>query len=505
MSTAQRVIKNTGWLYAKMGVTMFISLYTTRLILNSLGAADFGIYNVVGGAIAMLGFINAAMASTTQRFLNYNEGAGDLERQKRIFNVSIVLHVSIAIIIGILLIVAGWIFFHGILNIPSERLFAAKVVYGCMIVSTLFTVISVPYDACLNAHENMRYYAVVGILESVLKLAVAFICVYTLCDKLIVYGILMAVIPLITLSIMYVYCHRHYQECVLALTKYYSRSIILDMSRFAGWSFLTTITSMLTQYGLGIVLNSFYGVVLNAAHGIANQVSGMLMAFSSNAQKAFNPVLVKSEGAGDRERLKYVTFFGCRISFYIFGIFSLPMIFLAPEILKIWLKDVPMWAVAFTQLQLLRTLLEQITLSMTMAILAEGNIKQYAIVRSVWYMLPLMIVPVLFYCNWSPLWMYFVWIFCWCIAGGWITIRCCKTNLGFQPSEYLLQVFIPCFIVTLISCCPYIINFCVSESTPTRLLITLLSEALFVVLGFMYIVDKDERVKIVSFVFNLRR
>ena len=505
MSTAQRVIKNTGWLYAKMGITMFISLYTTRLILNSLGAADFGIYNVVGGAIAMLGFINAAMASTTQRFLNYNEGAGDSERQKRIFNVSIVLHISIAIVIGILLAAAGLIFFNGVLNIPSERLFAAKTVYRCMIVSTLLTVISVPYDACLNAHENMRYYAVVGILESVLKLAVAFVCVYTLKDKLIVYGILMAVIPLITLSIMSVYCHRHYQECELAPVKYYSRSIMLEMSGFAGWSFLTTVTSMLTQYGLGVVLNSFYGVVMNAAHGIANQVSGMLMAFSSNAQKAFNPVLVKSEGAGDRERLKYVSFFGCRISFYIFGIFSLPMIFLAPEILKIWLKDVPVWAVAFTRLQLLRTLLEQITLSMTMAVLAEGHIKHYAIVRSVWYILPLLIVPVLFHYNCSPLWMYFVWIFCWCIAGGWVIIKCCKTNLGFQPSEYLKKVLSPCFIVTLISCCPYIISFCVNGSTPTRLLVTLLSEFMFVALGFMYIVDKAERAKIISIVRNLRR
>lgn len=172
-STANRVIKNTGFLYAKMGITMFISLYTTRLILNSLGASDFGIFNIVGGAIAMLGFLNGAMASATQRFMSYSEGEGDKEKQKSIFNISLVLHFGISIVVGIALLVAGWFFFNGILNIPPDRAFAAQVVYGSLIVSTMFTVMTVPYDAVMNAHENMKYYALVGIIESLLKLSVA--------------------------------------------------------------------------------------------------------------------------------------------------------------------------------------------------------------------------------------------------------------------------------------------------------------------------------------------
>ena len=158
-STANRVVKNTGFLYAKMGITMFISLYTTRLILNSLGAADFGIFNIVGGAIAMLGFLNAAMAGATQRFMSYSEGEGNKKKQKSIFNISILLHFFIALAAGIALLIAGYFFFNGILNIPADRIFAAKVVYGSLIVSTMFTVMSVPYDAVLNAHENMKYYA----------------------------------------------------------------------------------------------------------------------------------------------------------------------------------------------------------------------------------------------------------------------------------------------------------------------------------------------------------
>ena len=177
-STANRVVKNTGFLYAKMGITMFISLYTTRLILNSLGAADFGIFNIVGGAIAMLGFLNAAMAGATQRFMSYSEGEGNKKKQKSIFNISILLHFFIALAAGIALLIAGYFFFNGILNIPADRIFAAKVVYGSLIVSTMFTVMSVPYDAVLNAHENMKYYAIIGIIESLLKLSVALIVVY---------------------------------------------------------------------------------------------------------------------------------------------------------------------------------------------------------------------------------------------------------------------------------------------------------------------------------------
>lgn len=218
-STANRVIKNTGYLYARMGITMFVSLYTTRLILNSLGASDFGIFNIVGGAISMLGFLNAAMASATQRFMSYSEGAGDKEKQKSIFNISLVIHFLTSLLVGVALVVAGFFFFGGILNIPADRVGAAEVVYASLIVSTMFTVMTVPYDAVMNAHENMRYYAIVGILESLLKLSVAFACVYTSADKLVVYGILMACIPLLTLTIMRVYCHKHYRECIISPPK----------------------------------------------------------------------------------------------------------------------------------------------------------------------------------------------------------------------------------------------------------------------------------------------
>ena len=258
MSTANRVIKNTGFLYAKMGITMFISLYTTRLILNSLGASDFGIFNIVGGAISMLGFLNAAIASATQRFMSYSEGEGNREKQKSIFNVSFILHLGISIIVGISLLIAGYFFFNGILNIPQNRILAAKVVYGSLIISTMFTVMTVPYDAAMNAHENMKYYAVIGVFEAILKLAVAFV--------------LMSCIPLITLTIIRFYCHRHYIECIIAPYKYWDKNLIKEMTSFAGWNFINSATSMVSTYGQNIILNIFFNTTINAAFSIANHV-----------------------------------------------------------------------------------------------------------------------------------------------------------------------------------------------------------------------------------------
>lgn len=233
MSTITRVMKNTGFLYVKMGVTVFISLYTTRLILSSLGASDFGIFNIIGGAIVMLGFLNSTMANATQRFMSYAEGKGDLLKKRQIFNVSFILHVGVAILTGLILLVAMYPFFNGVLNIPEERVLAAKIIYLSAMVSTLLTIVNVPYDAVMNAHENMLYYSLIGIFECILKLAVAYACVYTSNDKLIVYGVLMALIPLVTLTIMKFYCHHKYNECVFDIKKYWDNDLLKQITSFS--------------------------------------------------------------------------------------------------------------------------------------------------------------------------------------------------------------------------------------------------------------------------------
>ena len=406
MSTANRVIKNTGYLYAKMGVTMFISLYTTRLILNSLGATDFGIFNIVGGAIAMLGFLNAAMAGATQRFMSYTEGEGNKEKQKSIFNVSVVLHLLISLLVGVVLLIAGYFFFNGILNIPTDRVFAAQVVYGSLIVRTMFTVMTVPYDAVLNAHENMLYYSIVGIIESVLKLIVAFIVVYTLSDKLIVYGILMACIPLITMSIMRVYCHKHYEECIIQLRKYWHKGLMKEMSSFAGWNLLGSTSTILSGYGLGLVLNHFYGTIANAAQGIANQVSGQLGTFGSSIKKALNPVITKSAGAKDNTLMLRAAITGSKITFFIVTIFFIPVLVDADYILKLWLKTPPQYSNSFCILLLITNILQNLTLFIPQAIASVGKIKKYSLWSSIINFLPVLLTIIGFILGMSPEFLY---------------------------------------------------------------------------------------------------
>ena len=448
--TANRVIKNTGYLYAKMGITMFISLYTTRLILNSLGASDFGIFNIVGGAIAMLGFLNSAMASATQRFMSYSEGEGNKEKQKSIFNISLVLHFAIAFIVGFALLIAGYFFFNGVLNIPGSRVFAAQMVYGSLIVSTMFTVMTVPYDAVMNTHENMKYYALVGILESVLKLAVAFACVYTVYDKLIVYGILMACIPLITLTVMRVYCHKHYVECVVAPRRYWDKGLMKEMTSFAGWNFTTSISNIATQYGLSIVLNHFWGAVLNAAQGIGNQLCGQLQALSNNMLKAVNPVIAKSEGAHQRDKMLNVALSSCKISYLIMLFCSLPFLLEMPFVMQLWLKEVPAWATLFCSLQIIRTLLDLIIYPLNVAVNAQGQIKSISICKSVLNLLPVFLTYICFRFGFAPYWMYITWIGCWNLLGGAITLYYSIKLCSLSLNSFLTTVLYPCLLQTII-------------------------------------------------------
>ncbi len=493
-STANRVIKNTSFLYAKMSITMFISLYTTRLILNSLGASDFGIFNIVGGAIAMLGFLNAAMAGATQRFMSYSEGEGNKEKQKSIFNVSFVLHLGISFVVGIALLIAGYFFFNGILNIPEDRIYAAKVVYGSLIVSTMFTVMTVPYDASMNAHENMKYYAIVGILESLLKLGVALACVYTAFDKLIVYGYLMACIPLITLTIMRVYCHKNYEECVISPKRYWDKGLMKEMTGFAGWNFLGSASSLIGNYGNGLVLNHFWGTLLNAAQGVANQLNGILMVFSNNMLKALNPVITKTEGAGNREKMLEATTTGSKFSFYMLAIFAIPAIAEMPYLLNFWLKNVPQWAVVFAQLQLVRTLIEQTTATLGTSLSAEGRIKRINQITSIINLLPVILIYILFSYECSPIYMYVVNISIFGILLSACKVYFMKSHCGMDYRYYWRNILAP-ILLTLIPpfICSYLIVNFMERCFPRLILTSIVSIVSYIFTIFCWGITKQER------------
>lgn len=493
MNTANRVIKNTGFLYAKMGITVFISLYTTRLILNSLGASDFGVFNVVGGAIAMLGFLNAAMASATQRFMSYSEGEGNKEKQKKIFNISIVLHFGIALVVGLVLLMAGAFFFHGILNIAHDRIFAAKVVYGSLIVSTMFTVMTVPYDAVLNAHENMLYYAIVGIIESLLKLAVAFAVIYTSLDKLILYGVLMVCIPFITMTIMRVYCHKRYEECTFAPKRYWERSLAKEMTSFAGWNLLGASSSMISNYGRSIVANNFFGTVVNAALGIVAQLNGQLLAFSNNMMKAITPIIVKAEGSGERKNMLEISFTACRLSFLIYAAFAIPLFTDSSFILKLWLKNVPQYTEIFFKIFIFQVLIEQISLPLGTILSAIGKIKGYNIWNTIIMSSSLVIMFFLFKIGFRP---YTLMVVSLCSAALLMLIKIVYSKLCSNMSilSYLMEIIVPCFIATFIDLIAlHFIEINFHESPMRLVLIWAISTLLLGVLSYLFVLSEKEK------------
>ena len=475
-------------------VTMFISLYTTRLILNSLGASDFGIFNIVGGAISMLGFLNAAMASATQRFMSYSEGEGDKEKQKSIFNVSISLHLGIALLVGIILLITGYFFFNGILNIPGNRIFAAQTIYCSLIISTMFTIMTVPYDAVMNAHENMKYYAMIGVLESCLKLFVALACVYTTFDRLIVYGSLMACIPLITLTIMRLYCHKHYEECTISPRKYWQKGLMREMTSFAGWSFASNATNMIGNYGLGIVLNMFFKTTINAAQGIAGQITGQLIVFTNNMLKALNPVIYKSAGSQNYKLSQDLALTGCKFSFLITAFFTLPFIIETPYILKIWLKNTPDYAVIFTRLQIARTMIEQLTTPITVSVSATGKIRQLSIAKTLINLLPLPLIYLAFSYGAPPYTMYLISILIWSFIGGYINLYFGKKQCSISIKRHLYEVVFPCistaFIIIIIG---HIFLSLQREGLQRVITTVLVTSSLFIILLITICLSKQEK------------
>lgn len=494
MQAVKRVAKNTGILYIQMGITVLMSLYTTRLVLAALGVDDFGIYNVVAGAIAMLGFLNVAMTAASQRFMSYSQGEGNLFKQKSIFNISLLLHICIAFIIVIILEIVGYFLFEGILKINPDRIETAKLVYHFMVGSTFFTIISVPYDAVINAHENMLLVAVLRIIETVLKLTIAIVITYNNeFDSLAIYGGLMAFIYVVLYCIRLAYCHNKYKEVVVNIKKYFDKPLFNEMTSFAGYSFLGSSTSIVAFYGQGLVLNMFFGTVVNAAQGIAGQVSGQLGAFSVTMLKALNPIISKSEGAGDRDFMLKASLVGSKLSFFLLIIFYVPVLLEMPYIFNLWLEEVPDYAIIFCRLLLIRNLIEQLFLTLYSSISAVGEIKKFQVYISALTLLPLLITYILFLFGFVPYTLYIVFIIYSMFYSGIVLFfakKYCNLSITYFMSNIVARCVIIFMVVISISAIPI---YFLPSSFYRLLLVSVLSSSLFFVAVWFIGLEAKER------------
>lgn len=371
---------------------MLVSLYTSRVILNTLGVEDYGIYNIVGGVVSMFAFFNSAMSSATQRFLSFEIGKGDFVQLRKTFNATQIIHIGITLLILILAETVGLWFVKTYLVIPPERLEAAIWVYHFSVLSFMVSVIQVPYNATIIAHERMNVYAYVSIIEVLLKLLIVFMLTWITYDKLKLYGILHFAVMFLIAAIYRVYTRRNFEETKFEFVK--DQNLYKTLISYSGWNLFGNIAAVAKGQGVNILLNIFYGPVVNAARGIAMQVQAAVNSFVSNFQMAVNPQIIKSYAADDREYMYSLVIRGSKFSFYLLFFLSLPIMIEVDQILKLWLKTVPEYSSIFTLLVLVIILIDCVSGPLMTAIQATGKIKVYqAVVGS----LLILILPISYF------------------------------------------------------------------------------------------------------------
>ena len=444
----KRIAKNTLMLYIRMLFMMGVSLFTSRVILETLGIEDFGIYSVVGGIITMFAFINGGMVSATQRFITFEIGKGDMEKLKSVFSTSLQIHALISLIIIILGETVGFWFLYEKMVIPESRMNAAMWVYQCSIIACVVNIMSIPYNADIVAHEKMSAFAYISIVEVSLKLIIVYLLLLSSWDKLIIYAILLLLVQVSTRFVYSHYCHKHFEE-----TRYkhqINKTLLFEMTSFAGWSFWGSISVVLYTQGLNMLLNVFFGPVVNAARGIAVQVQSAVQQFTTNFQMALNPQITKNYAVGDLSQMHSLMFRSARFSFFLLFFLTLPLLIETNFVLTIWLKNVPENTVVFTQLMIAISLIYTIANPCVVANQATGKVKVYqAVVGGIL----LLIVPVSYVAlkMGAPAYSVFIVHFCVECLAQLARMIMLRKMIQLPLSAYLVKIYVPVILVVSIA------------------------------------------------------
>lgn len=479
-------------LYFRMILTLLVSLYTSRLILNILGVEDYGINNVVGGVITMFAFFNSAMSSATQRFLSFEIGKGDGSQIRKTFNATLIIHIGIAILVLILAETIGLWFVKRYLVIPAGRMEAALWIYHFSVLSFLVTIIQVPYNALIISHERMNVYAYASILEVCLKLLIVFMLTAISFDKLKLYGLLHFCVVFLIASVFRIYTRRHFEESKFLMVR--DKQLYRTVFSFSAWNLLGNIAVILKGQGVNILLNLSYGPVVNAARGIAYQVQGALYGFVQNFQVAMKPQIIKSYATGNLEYMHQLIFRGTKFSFYLLFGLSLP-IMLEPEIiLKLWLKTVPDYAAIFLQLLLIDIIIESVSGPLVTSVHASGKIKFYQIIVGTLFLLNLPVSYLFLKKGYQPEITMYVSIIITTLAFIFRMLMASKL-VNFSKTNYFRKVLIPMLFVAVVSIIPPLWIQQYHEAGGTRSILVMLSSVLTFIPAVCFIginrVEKD--------------
>lgn len=497
-SENKRIITNTLFLYVRMILLMLVSLFTSRIVLQALGVVDYGLNNVIAGVIVVFSYVNNSMASATSRFLSFELGKRDLNKLKTVFANAFLVHAFLALIVLILGESIGIYVVNFILNIPPDRMYACNVLYQFVVCSACLTIMQVPFNALIIAHEHMSVYAYIGIFDAVVKCIVAYALLITPFDKLITYGTLNFCLAAITFLIYICYCRLKFRN-VFYLTLKPCKSIVKQMTGFAVWGLWGSSSIMMRNTGINILLNIFFGSVVNAANAIAYQVNAAVTNFTNNFTMAINPQIIKTYAAGDRERNKNLIYRGGKFSFFLMIMLCYPVIFETNYLLGLWLGDYPEYAAVFTRLVLLLSIVEIFNPSIGCAVQATGRIKSYQVVVSSVTLMNFPITLILFKLGFPPYAALSISIG---IAVITLFIRLNYLNklLGIKIRDYIKSVMYPCSLVGLLSLVTPVLIYKGMDDGFIRLLTMFLANTIVSVLIIMWLgLKQNERAFLLNY------
>ena len=500
-SNTKRIAKNTIFLYIRMLLIMAVTLYTSRVVLDKLGISDYGTYNVVGGIVSMLGFLNNAMSNAVQRYLSFEIGKKNEIRVNHIFNVSMIAHINIALFFLIVMEIAGVWYLNNFLNVHPSRLDAAHWVLQCSIVTTVFSIMQVPYTAIIISKEKMGIYAYISIIEVTLKLLAVYFLSIADIDRLKLYAVLMMVVQIFILMINRIYCIKKYKEANFKIVN--DIPLLKEILGFASWNVLGEIAWVFTGQGVNMILNVFFGPVVNAARGIAEQVNGAVSKFVSNFQVALNPQIIKTYAAEDWEETMRLVYRGTRFSYYLVFALSLPLIIEMETILNIWLRKVPEYSVIFCQLILVNSMIMSISNLLSQIARAYGKIRNYQIVVSVILAFNFPLSYLFLKLGASPvatvvvnMAIQFVLIF--------VRLFLTKKMITYRFMEFLRQIFIPIAKVSIMAIfLPVILKFYLPNNRISFLMILSVSCVSVLLSAYVLGMNKHEQALIRGFASNV--
>lgn len=493
-SNNKRIAKNTFFLYFRSIILMGVALYTSRIVLQALGIEDYGIYNIVGGVVAMFSILSSTLSSASQRFITYALGGNDFNNIKKVFSTCITLHIVLGIIVVILLEVIGVWFLNTQLNIPEQRLEIAHWVFQLSIITFFINVISVPYNAIIIAHERMSAFAYISIIDGLLKLGIAFSIQFINFDKLLLFAILHAVEAIAIRVIYSQYCIRNFAETRNILLRI-DKQLFKNMFSFSGWNLIGSGALVLRNQGIDILINIFFGISVNAAKGICNQVQSAVHQFVGNFTSSVTPQLTKSIAQKDFNRTKTLLIHGSRFAFFMMMIFALPLMTYSNEILSIWLVKVPDYTAEMVNLVMIYLLSDSMSRFCINTLLAFGDIRNFQVTIGGIKLLTLPITYIFLKFGGDPL------------TGLWVNILLefictvfrllfIKHKLEFSISTYFYKVFIPCWTTFAIA---YILNICIYFYILNNVYLGCCISLFITIICIGIFLNKNERSLIVNF------